>query len=64
MTINYFNDIKIMWIYNEGEKFKKSKIKYAQEYIEKMTMKNMINSFDIDDKMKKVIKEIEKWNTK
>lgn len=49
---------------DEGEKFKKSKIKYAQEYIEKMTMENMINSFDIDDKMKKVIKEIEKWNTK
>lgn len=49
---------------DEGEKFKKSKIKYAQEYIEKMTMENMINSFDIDDKMKKVIKEIKKWNTK
>lgn len=49
---------------DEGEKFKKSKIKYAQEYIEKMTMENMLNSFDIDDKMKKVIKEIEKWNTK
>lgn len=49
---------------NEGEKFRKSKIKYAQDYIEKMTLENIINSFDLDEKMKKVIKEIEKWNNK
>ena len=47
---------------NEGEKFKKSKIKYAKEYIEKMTIDNMCNVLDLDENMKKVIKEIEKWN--
>lgn len=47
---------------NEGEKFKKSKIKYAKEYIEKMTLDNMHDVLDLDENMKKVIKEIEKWN--
>ena len=47
---------------NEGEKFKRSKIKYAQEYVEKMTIDNMRDVLDIDSNMKKVIKEIEKWN--
>ena len=46
----------------EGEKFKRSKIKYAQQYVEKMTIDNMKNVLDIDNNMKKVIKEIEKWN--
>lgn len=46
----------------EGEKFKKSKIKYAKQYIEEMTIDNMKNVLDIDNNMKKVIKEIEKWN--
>lgn len=47
---------------NEGEKFKRSKIKYAQQYVEKMTIDNMRDVLDIDSNMKKVIKEIEKWN--
>ncbi len=47
---------------NEGEKFKKSKIKYAKEYVEKMTIDNMRDILDLDENMKKVIKEIEKWN--
>ena len=46
----------------EGEKFKRSKIKYAQQYVEKMTIDNMRDVLDIDNNMKKVIKEIEKWN--
>lgn len=46
----------------EGEKFKRSKIKYAQQYVEKMTIDNMRDVLDIDSNMKKVIKEIEKWN--
>ena len=47
---------------NEGEKFKRSKIKYAKEYVEKMTIDNMRDILDLDENMKKVIKEIEKWN--
>lgn len=47
---------------NEGEKFKKSKIKYAKAYTEKMTIDNMSDVLDLDENMKKVIKEIEKWN--
>jgi len=47
---------------NEGEKFKRSKIKYAQEYIEKMTLDNIKDILDLDDNMKKVIKELDKWN--
>lgn len=46
----------------EGEKFKRSKIKYAQQYVEKMTIDNMRDVLDMDNNMKKVIKEIEKWN--
>lgn len=51
-------------LYNigEGEKFKRSKIKYAKEYVEKMTIDNMRDILDLDENMKKVIKEIEKWN--
>ncbi len=48
----------------EGEKFKHSKIKYAQQYVEKMTIDNMRDILDIDNNMKKVIREIEKWNIK
>ena len=47
---------------NEGEEFKRTKIKYAQQYVEKMTIDNMRDVLDIDSNMKKVIKEIEKWN--
>lgn len=49
---------------DEGEKFKRSKIKYAQQYVEKMTIDNMRDILDIDSNMKKVIREIEKWNIK
>ena len=48
----------------EGERFKSSKIKYAQQYVEKMTIDAMKDILDLDEKMKKVIKEIEKWNAK
>ncbi len=48
----------------EGERFKRSKIKYAQQYVEKMTIDTMKDILDLDEKMKKVIKEIEKWNAK
>ena len=48
----------------EGERFKRTKIKYAQQYVEKMTIDTMKDILDLDEKMKKVIKEIEKWNAK
>ena len=48
----------------EGERFKRAKIKYAQQYVEKMTIDTMKDILDLDEKMKKVIKEIEKWNAK
>ena len=46
----------------EGEKFKDNKIKYAQLYVQDMTLDNMMGILDLDEKMKKLIKEIEKWN--
>ena len=58
-TIDKFLDL---YIDGEGEKFKKSKIKYAQEYVEKMTVDNMKEVLDLDNNMKNVIKEIERWN--
>lgn len=47
---------------NEGEKFKISKITYAKKYSEKMTLSNMQTVLDLNENMKKVIAEIEKWN--
>lgn len=47
---------------DEGKIFKRLKIQYAQQYVKKMNYENMKNILDIDIKMKKVIKEIEKWN--
>ncbi len=46
----------------EGEKFKDNKIKYAQLYIQDMTYDNMSGILDLDEKMKRLISEIEKWN--
>ena len=46
----------------EGERFKRDKIKYAKKYVEKMSIENMKDVLDIDIQMKKVVKEIEKWN--
>lgn len=46
----------------EGERFKRDKIKYAQKYVEKMSFENMRDVLDLDAQMKRVVKEIEKWN--
>lgn len=45
-----------------GDIFNKNKINYAYDFVEKMTIDNMKNSYDLNEKMQLVIERIENWN--
>ena len=46
-----------------GKKFLKDKISFSREITVGVTKNDFVNSFDLDSKMKEVIKIISSWNT-
>lgn len=49
---------------DEGKRFERNKVGYAQKFIESMTLENMSKSLDLDTNMRKVKKQINIWNKK
>jgi len=49
---------------DEGKRFIRSKIEYAQKFIQHMTLSSMENSLDLDFNMNKIIDQIKSWNSK
>ena len=60
-----FTDIKVFLNQDNsllGKNFESNKVGYARQFIEKMTLENLNDLYDLDKQMKLVVERIEQWN--